>query len=528
MRPRPGKKPIPTSLLGVACVVLATGAAVLVATPASASEVGGPITRAEMIQRAQYWVDQRVIYGWDKGPPEIREYTADSAGKKYAQDCSGYVSMAWHMRGSLNTNGFFDSDQVDPVPDPDDMRPGDAVLRTGHIELFAQWKDSTDHSRGAFSYSLNGPYHGDWAKGPSANFKGEVGTLSWSEIKNQKRLKYDKVVEGTLPDVDYPDLGLPGGRSYGADGQHHIYGRGTGGLLQHYWYNDENPGWHQAALPDTQGGQPASYHSDGIHHVYARGGDGALWHWWYNMGNPGWESARLGDSITEMPTAYYTEGVHHVYVRAANGQLRHWWYNNANPGWQSATLAGDTVTDSPSGYFADGIHHVYARSAATGELLHWWYNNARPGWHADRLGGKILGSPTAYAAGYIHHVYARGTNSGLYHWWYNTAQPSAWQLAAVAGPTISDNAVAYYSEDGTHHVYGRGSTNGHLVHWWYNDANPGWHADDLGGDITGAPTAYEMEGIHHIYARSGGDLRHFWYNMNNPGWQNATVGTGLG
>jgi hypothetical protein len=191
-------------------------------------------------------------------------------------------------------------------------------------------------------------------------------------------------------------------------------------------------------------------------------------------------------------------------------------------------LAGDAITDSPSGYYADGIHHIYARSAVTGELLHWWYNDAKPGWHPDRLGGKILGSPTAYAAGYIHHVYARGTNSGLYHWWYNTAQPSAWQLAAVAGPTISDNAVAYFSEDGTHHIYGRGSTNGHLVHWWYNDANPGWHADDLGGSITGAPTAYEMEGIHHIYARSGSDLQHFWYNMNtNPGWHDAMVGTGL-
>ncbi|MED7951133.1 hypothetical protein PUR61_08315 [Streptomyces sp. BE20] len=138
-------------------VLVAIGVpAVLSATPAhAASSPGGSISREEVIQRAQSWVTQGVSY--DQGA-----FHTDSNGT-YRQDCSGYVSMAWHLTDSLVTQTL---PSVSTEIAATDLEPGDALNYTAqHVILFGDW---IDKSAGTFHfYAENNPrvltsqYQGD-------------------------------------------------------------------------------------------------------------------------------------------------------------------------------------------------------------------------------------------------------------------------------------------------------------------------------------------------------------------------------
>ncbi|MET9468597.1 hypothetical protein ABZY44_28170 [Streptomyces sp. NPDC006544] len=123
----------------VALVVAALALTFSSAPAASASEPGGPIGRGEAMDRAWSWVAEQVPYSWD-GCYENRFGC-------YRPDCSGFVSMAWHLGSSLTTwdlwNVTFD------IP-AGDLQPGDALLRdsggTDHVALFVRWADES-HTR---------------------------------------------------------------------------------------------------------------------------------------------------------------------------------------------------------------------------------------------------------------------------------------------------------------------------------------------------------------------------------------------
>ena len=92
----------------------------------------GTITRAQIIARAQLWVEQQVPYSqteWWK-----------NVNGDYRQDCSGYVSMAWDLdqytdfwTGNLN--------EVSHTIPAADLQPGDNLLSDEHTVLFAGWAD---------------------------------------------------------------------------------------------------------------------------------------------------------------------------------------------------------------------------------------------------------------------------------------------------------------------------------------------------------------------------------------------------
>ena len=93
----------------------------------------GSISRAEILRRAQNWVNEQVPYS------ESAWWT-DSDGT-YRQDCSGYVSMAWDLdqsidfwTGNLNT--------VSHTIAAAELQPGDILLSEPHTVLFAGWANS--------------------------------------------------------------------------------------------------------------------------------------------------------------------------------------------------------------------------------------------------------------------------------------------------------------------------------------------------------------------------------------------------
>ncbi|MEV8020875.1 peptidoglycan-binding protein [Streptomyces sp. NPDC086554] len=96
-------------------------------------------TRAEILARAQAWVDARV------------PYSMNSSYQGYRTDCSGFVSMAWglgasHWTGDLHTYGVRITKEQ--------LQPGDMLLfhnsanptRGSHVVLFAGWANRA-HTR---------------------------------------------------------------------------------------------------------------------------------------------------------------------------------------------------------------------------------------------------------------------------------------------------------------------------------------------------------------------------------------------
>ncbi|KAL2258535.1 hypothetical protein VTK26DRAFT_8124 [Humicola hyalothermophila] len=104
------------------------------------SKYNGSITRKEILERGQYWVNKRVPYSMSKTYP-------DQNGRRYRTDCSGFVSMALHT----NSPGY-STVTLGEVAKPiawKDLKPGDFVGTLGagtggaggHVVLFLSWAD---------------------------------------------------------------------------------------------------------------------------------------------------------------------------------------------------------------------------------------------------------------------------------------------------------------------------------------------------------------------------------------------------
>jgi hypothetical protein len=117
------------------------------AKASAASSVDGPITRSEVIARAQYWVDHRVPYSQSASYP-------DQQGRNYRTDCSGYVSMAWHLSSSLVTSTL---PNVSTQINYDDLQRGDALDNIStHTVLFDHWVDSQHTQAQVFTEPTDG------------------------------------------------------------------------------------------------------------------------------------------------------------------------------------------------------------------------------------------------------------------------------------------------------------------------------------------------------------------------------------
>ncbi|MFF3110077.1 peptidoglycan-binding protein [Kitasatospora sp. NPDC057904] len=105
----------------------------------SAATAAPRLTRAQILARAQGWIDAKVPYSMNR------------YRQGYRTDCSGFVSMAWSLPGSHWTG---DLHQYATRITKTELRPGDMLLfhntanpqRGSHVVLFGGWADG-EHTR---------------------------------------------------------------------------------------------------------------------------------------------------------------------------------------------------------------------------------------------------------------------------------------------------------------------------------------------------------------------------------------------
>jgi len=132
-----------SSRLGLFAVVV-TGSVLLLATPAQA------ITRCEVIEDAQSWVDAQIEYGLgpsDQSCPNPMYCDPLRGGECYRTDCSGFVSATLGLPGPGQASYYYAGGTWDNgtthLISPSELQPGDVLhrpgipgVKSGHVMLY--------------------------------------------------------------------------------------------------------------------------------------------------------------------------------------------------------------------------------------------------------------------------------------------------------------------------------------------------------------------------------------------------------
>jgi hypothetical protein len=147
------------------------------------------ITRKEVIKRANHWIKKKV------------RYSQSSYYQGYRRDCSGFVSMAWKLRGSYTSSSIRG---VARRISASRLKPGDAVRRSGHVEIFGGWKNKRKRTY----WALEESNYGKPALRKVKRFKRGYSALRLRGIKDAPpKPKTRPKVE--LPPVNPPSKPIP-------------------------------------------------------------------------------------------------------------------------------------------------------------------------------------------------------------------------------------------------------------------------------------------------------------------------------
>jgi hypothetical protein len=310
-----------TGGIGAALVV---GISVLAGPSAAhASSVGGSITRNEILARAQYWVNAGYVYS--PNAPSSYSYDDDAYGTSYRDDCSGLVSEAWHLSKSYVTGDF--QDGVAPyttLGSLDDLLPGDAIVRTGHMELFAFWKSGSDHSLGAYVYSFNSNNY--TVENPYANNNvGVLGFDSWSDLTSYAPIRYSHVIDDSSSTAGI----------YGVNANNTM----TFTRINVPLGNRTGPVTSTATLPFT----PVAIATMDFNTVLLTDANGALWRVDISTNS----NSLVWSAITEIETSGFDEsllsydGGGHLFGLTSAGHLLRWDVTATKPGAADISTATD-------------------------------------------------------------------------------------------------------------------------------------------------------------------------------------------
>ncbi|WP_051779817.1 FG-GAP-like repeat-containing protein [Streptomyces sp. NRRL S-241] len=178
---------------------------------AAASDVAGQISRSEVIARAKTWVDAGVPYS-------MTNYRTDANGR-YRTDCSGFVSMAWHLSSSSANNWGETTGtllEFTSSISKESLKPGDILLNPdpgadGHVVIFNGWTNA-EHTR----------YDAYEQAGRVGAVHREIPYPYWSGHGTFSPRRYDKIIDGAPADTDRPARTVGG--DFDGDGKQDIAG----------------------------------------------------------------------------------------------------------------------------------------------------------------------------------------------------------------------------------------------------------------------------------------------------------------
>jgi hypothetical protein len=178
----------------------------------AATGVNAPITRREVLARARTWAAVPISYSMR------RTYQG------YRTDCSGYVSMAWHLGSSVVTSSFgplTHSITKSQLKAGDILNWNNTGPGVGHVVIFEKWADPSSSHRSYWAYEQT-PAHTKHRVVPYPYFPGHGRFVP---------LRYNKIV-GDTPFAD--------GHDVNGDGLADVLARDTRGRL--FFYRGEGNG----------------------------------------------------------------------------------------------------------------------------------------------------------------------------------------------------------------------------------------------------------------------------------------------
>ncbi|GIG63273.1 hypothetical protein Lfu02_76450 [Longispora fulva] len=468
-------------LASFAATAALSGTLLAAVTPAHAaftSTAGGTISRAEIIERAQYWVDHQ---------PGDYNQGASSPGptgdRNYRRDCSGLVDMAWHLDTDPSTQGL---PNISTEIARTNLQAGDILdSYYNHVILFNAWEaDHVHYSYYAFGAT---PVH-------FVSHASITDTMIDSHPENEyKAYRYNKIAT-SAPTASVRNTRVVRNTAGNSD---EAFGVGTDGLVYHSWSTTPGvwSGW--ASLPGaTFASDPTVVYSPVTNslEVVARGTDGIMYDNRYTPagGWSGWLRLPTNVSLVGNPTSVYNPDTNSVVVYSigSDGLMYQSW--NAGAGWSNwsglpntATFLGSpAAVYNPTGHTVDvfgkgtnAYYYVTRYSTATG-----WSNWVTP---ADTA--TFAGSPAAVynATTGRSDVFGVGTDGIMYHSDSSTGAWTNWTSPRNTATFVGAPVIAYNSATGTEDVFGVG-TDGYLYHSesgtssWSNWSTPSYAATFAG------------------------------------------------
>lgn len=340
------------------------------------SNVGGTISRDEVIQRAKTWTDIAVPYSMNR-------YRSDANGR-YRTDCSGFVSMAWHLSSSsANNYGETTGTLLDFTSSisKESLKPGDILLNpsagaSGHVAIFGGWADA-DHTKYE-AYEESGGEPNGYAKHSTVPYPYWPGHGTFSPRRYDKIT--DNAASATSPLVNVGDIngnGVPDLLARRKDGHALVYwGKGDGTYTDP---TDLGAGWDAydaiTGVGDLNGNKVSDLlvrrKSDGHALVYWGKGDGGYTEP-TDLGG-GWDAY---DSITGVGDIN-GNGVPDLMVRRkSDGRALVYW-GKGDGGFTDPTDLGggwdayDVITNAGD-LNGNGVSDLLVRRRSDGHALVYW------------------------------------------------------------------------------------------------------------------------------------------------------------
>lgn len=477
----------------------------------AASAVDGPITRTEILSRAQTWIDQHVPYC------QCTQGYTDPQGAAYRNDCSGFVDMALHLGQQPNTEGL--PAFLDPIG-WEQLLPGDIVGTlgagsggdNGHVVIFNGWANP-EHT--VFNSLEEQGGAGAIRTTESKGF--QVGSLT------AQPYRYKKVVNDGGGSTSSTGSSFEAGRivsARSADGRLETFAAASNGIY-HAWQNQVNGTWSTWSLigGPTDAKLSLVPNADGRLELFALNGS-TFSHTWQTTPNGNWSAwTNFGGGGFDQAAGVNADGRIEVFASNSTGIFHRW---QTTPGqWSAWTGTGGGPVNSHLAIESngDGRLEVFALNGSTFSNL--WQTAPSGGWSAwGNFGSGGVDLTADHNADGRLEVFA-SNGSGVTHRWQTA--PGQWSAWTATGGPANSQLSSQRTADGRVEVFAiNGSTAAHSWQTGLNAPYSAWETFGTSGtDIQAAPN---QDGRIEVFASNPTGMFHKWQTgfstWSNWGWLN--------